>query len=475
MPPVTPSGSHRPLRLDDDGPEFPLNGMAAAGGLSTEPPRTMARARFEAAAKGHPTGDFPPYIERARRRDGLDYALAAATALYAGEPDRDVHDDLMAFALGVDGLSFEEAEARVMKARADAKSAPSSAVALQRAGGRPGLFTAHDLVQMDIPAPKWIVPGVLPEGHTLLAGKPKFGKSFLSLGLAFALASGGRALGKVQVAQCDALYLFLEGGMAGLRSRLVALCDGKDAGADALLRSAPAGLAFATDWPRGTDGLDALDRYLSDNRRCKFVVIDTLQHFRTPEDGRTSGSRYQEEYEATTGITRVLTYHRASGVTVHHASKRAHDGGGDVLDLISGSTGLVAGVDNGAVLTNTPTGAVLAVVPRELEGVELAMRRFPHDHAQSGHWELLGDAAEEAASGQQKVILDKLREAGELTVKEIWQLTDIQEPSARKQLHRMAGKGIVEQRHGKWALVRSAAAPVGEEADAPEITDDEPF
>src|SRR5258708_18107521 len=54
-------------------------------------------------------------------------------------------------------------------------------------------WTAADLLAEEFAEPKWAVPGLLPEGLTLLAGAPKVGKSWLCLGLALAVAAGGRA------------------------------------------------------------------------------------------------------------------------------------------------------------------------------------------------------------------------------------------------------------------------------------------
>lgn len=53
------------------------------------------------------------------------------------------------------------------------------------------------LLQRDIDAPRWLVPGIIPmAGVTYLAGQPKQGKSWLSLFLAMATASGDDLLGR---------------------------------------------------------------------------------------------------------------------------------------------------------------------------------------------------------------------------------------------------------------------------------------
>ena len=59
-----------------------------------------------------------------------------------------------------------------------------------------GMFTAADLQGMEFPPINWVVPGVLPEGLTILAGKPKLGKSWLALDMALAVAGGGSVLGR---------------------------------------------------------------------------------------------------------------------------------------------------------------------------------------------------------------------------------------------------------------------------------------
>jgi hypothetical protein len=44
-------------------------------------------------------------------------------------------------------------------------------------------WTADQLMAAHFPEPKWAVPGILAEGVNVLAGPPKVGKSWLSLGL----------------------------------------------------------------------------------------------------------------------------------------------------------------------------------------------------------------------------------------------------------------------------------------------------
>ena len=68
--------------------------------------------------------------------------------------------------------------------------------------------------------PKFVVPGYVTEGLVILAGRPKIGKSWLALGLADAVARGGRAFGQLEVEAGDVLYLALEDIPRRLQKRM---------------------------------------------------------------------------------------------------------------------------------------------------------------------------------------------------------------------------------------------------------------
>ena len=109
----------------------------------------------------------------------------------------------------------------------------------------PETFTAAELMGLELAPVKWVVPDLLPEGVTLLDGKPKLGKSWLAFGIAVALASGGVILGTKRVEQGEALYLALEDNQRRLQKRLGRLLSGD---------GAPGGLHMSTAWPRVDEG-----------------------------------------------------------------------------------------------------------------------------------------------------------------------------------------------------------------------------
>src|SRR5918997_2559398 len=81
-------------------------------------------------------------------------------------------------------------------------------------------FTAAELMAEELPPVRWVVPDILPEGVTFLAGRPKLGKSWMVLGLGVAVATGGVALGTKRVERGEVLYLSLEDPKRRIHNRL---------------------------------------------------------------------------------------------------------------------------------------------------------------------------------------------------------------------------------------------------------------
>jgi hypothetical protein len=57
-------------------------------------------------------------------------------------------------------------------------------------------WTAGELLTAELPPTPWLIPGLLPIGLVILAGRRKLGKSFLALQMAGAIGSGGDFLGQ---------------------------------------------------------------------------------------------------------------------------------------------------------------------------------------------------------------------------------------------------------------------------------------
>ena len=266
-------------------------------------------------------------------------------------------------------------------------------------------ITAAELMDMEFEPTRWVVPDVLPEGLSLLVGKPKKGKSWMALGMGEAVAVGGVAFGCKRVEQGDTLYLALEDNKKRLQKRLKKVLDGRDA---------PERMHLHTEWPRLDEGgAEQLDEWLVEHPDARLVVIDTLAKIRKPASG---ANVYAEDYAALELLLPLAAKHGVAIVVVHHLRKMA---AADPMDEISSSTGLTAGVDGFLILRRTPgsKGPTLYVDGRDIEEpTEYAL----HWNLNTATWTIEGEAEEVHVSKERADILLVLNRNPEpMTPKEV--------------------------------------------------------
>ena len=306
-----------------------------------------------------------------------------------------------------------------------------------RNGHPPETFTAVDLMALDLPPVREVVPDVLPEGVSLLAGKPKLGKSWLALGLCIAVAAGGVALGTKPVERGESLYLGLEDNHRRLQARLKKMLAGEPE---------PEGLHFATSWPKlSENGVEALREWLEWHPGTRLIVVDTLQKVRAPA---RSQNVYSDDYQALEKLLPVAAEHGVAIMVVHHLRKSGAD---DPLDEISGSTGLTGGVD-GILVLKRDRGrgdAYLHVDGRDVEEPgELALTWNPANAS----WTIAGDADEYRMSQERSAVLTVLEDAGTpMTPTEIADALEKSVGSIKKLAWTMSRDGQINADNGKYS------------------------
>lgn len=235
-------------------------------------------------------------------------------------------------------------------------------------------ISAADLIEKEMPPPQFLLDGLLAEGLTVLGGKPKHGKSWFALLIAWAV-SGARPVDGRAVRPADVLYLALEDTQRRLKGRLTKLKGALD-------WPVPGTLTLHTAWPRAGDGgLYHIAEWLDARRAAaKFVIVDTLAKFRTPPKG-SGGSSYSEDYEAIGGLKEMLDHYGASGLVLHHTRKLRSD---DPFDEISGTLAITGAADSIWMLDTQTKGAEarLYVTGRDLPDATVPMQ-FAQD---SGRW-----------------------------------------------------------------------------------------
>lgn len=224
-------------------------------------------------------------------------------------------------------------------------------------------------------APGWVVPGLVPEGVTVLAGPPKVGKSCLALGLALAVANGTEALGCMRVVHGAVLYLALNDTERALCTRVdKALGQARMPGALELVIGQP---------PVPTES--AVARWLERTPDARMVVIDTYARAAgaTPP-GMTA---YDADRAALGRYKALADRYGVAIVLVHHMRKTAPDG---VLAEVCGTHGLAGAADATLALTRGggQRDGVLTVTGHDIEigEVEYAVDFDPETYA----WSLPG-------------------------------------------------------------------------------------
>lgn len=182
----------------------------------------------------------------------------------------------------------------------------------------------------------WAVPGLIPEGFGLLTGPPKAGKSWATLGIALAVASGGKALGKVPVGPPrPVLLLALEDGDRRLQARCRHLLDGDPI---------PGNLHYLTAATPG-EVVELIAEWLEQNgHRSPLVVLDTLGRVMPPS--LPGESAYGRDYRVGAKLKALVDIHPGSTLlVVHHVRKQATGEAGDWMDSTSGTNGLNGAAD----------------------------------------------------------------------------------------------------------------------------------
>jgi hypothetical protein len=268
----------------------------------------------------------------------------------------------------------------------------------------------------------YVVPGLLAEGATLFAGKPKIGKSWMAYDFAIAIASGRPVFGSIPITQGDTLYLALEDSERRLKSRL--LKKG--------IRNPPERLTLVTEWPDLDNGCIAeLEAWADSVERPSLVIVDVLKMVRGVT--RSTESLYDADYRALTGLATFARNRGIAVMIVHHVRKMEAD---DPLESISGTNGLTGAADTVMVLKRdigTPN-CTLYVRGRDVEEAEKAVRFVPD----IGTWELLGDASEVGRTDERQAILETLRsKSNPMTARDISDILGKNYDAIRKTMTRM--------------------------------------
>lgn len=216
----------------------------------------------------------------------------------------------------------------------------------------------------EFPPLRWAIPGIIPEGLSLLVGPPKAGKSFAALDLLLSIAAGGRALGKIPTGRPRRVfYLALEDSHRRMQDRCRHLLK-QD--------TIPPLFSYMTAI-EPTVGLPlTIEAWMERHPDTSLVVVDTLGKVMPPS--QPGESSYNRDYRIASRLKAVADASPGLSILVlHHDRKATSD---DFVDNVSGTHGLAGAADTITVLArkrNSSEG-VLKITGRDVIESEYALR-----------------------------------------------------------------------------------------------------
>lgn len=272
-----------------------------------------------------------------------------------------------------------------------------------------------EILALEFPPLNWAVKGILPEGLTLLASRPKIGKSWLVLDIGIAIASSGYVLGEIKPEVGRVLYLALEDGRARLQRRIHRILHGRnDPPALSMLR-------VVTQTPRASSGgLAKVDEYCERHPDLMLIVIDTLESFR--DIGK---SDYRSDYAALRGLQQIAIKRRVPIVVVHHDRKADAS---DPYDTVSGTLGLNGAADTLVMLKRREHSTRLLVRGRDVEDDELELDWL----SDTCRWTIIPKPPTHEANDERIRLRERVREllAQNMSIREIAEILGISKSMA---------------------------------------------
>ena len=302
----------------------------------------------------------------------------------------------------------------------------------------PIISSAKTLQHEVFPPMKYAVKGYVVEGVTILAGRPKIGKSWLALDWNGAIARGGFCFGSLHCIEGEILYLALEDNKRRLKSRLTKLFGSTEW---------PDNFEYATEWPTAKEGgIDAIRAWVKSRPNARMVTIDVLERFRTrPRTGKENA--YATDYETIKELQSLAAELRIAILIVTHLRKGADEG--DPIDKISGTLGLSGGADAFLILDSNSAGQTIYGRGRDLEEIDKAIRF----NRLTCRWEILGETAEVKRSDERSQILEALKDAdATMSPPTIAGATGLKQGNIRRLLGKMVADGeALKAGYGKYA------------------------
>jgi hypothetical protein len=309
-------------------------------------------------------------------------------------------------------------------------------------------WTMSDLMSTPPEPLRWALPGVIPEGLTLLVGAPKAGKSWFNLNLVTALTTGRpvEVFGWGQdLEPCPSLYLALEDPHRRVYDRMNQITRGLD------FKAHRAGDVWLSLDPLHSGGRDEIERWLEKNPTARMIAVDVLAKVRDGDEGQTM---YQADYEAVGALKDIADDYGIGVVVTHHDRKKTDD---DFVNMVSGTKGVTGAADT-ILYLERKRGSDEGTLKSESRDVESCTYKMQFVR-EFGRWQILerlDPDAEPSPNAEPKMALadqisQVLMHRGESSLKDVAKVLDVPEATVKRAAADARENGALNQTSdGKW-------------------------
>lgn len=298
-----------------------------------------------------------------------------------------------------------------------------------------------ELKTSDIPPVAWVVPGLLPEGLTLLSGDPKVGKSWLALNLCLTIATGQPVLGKFPCQPSNTLYFAFEDAPRRLKERTEQILEDAPWPEKALLYCDST--IFDPAFNGGKSIAEVLSAFLDEYPGTTAMFLDTWA--RVQPNKRGGQTAYDGDYKALGPLQSFALDTHIALVLVHHNRKEEAE---DKFTRVSGSTAMTGAADSVWVLGRERKRNAQAHLLISGRDIDLVNARLSFD-SDRGLWTWIGDDSESFLNDEQLKVLEALKSSAvPLTLDDIRQRLGLQRneyEALRKRVSRMCSKGMIHR------------------------------
>ena len=238
------------------------------------------------------------------------------------------------------------------------------------------------------------------------------------------------------------LYLALDDSLPGIQDRLKAF---ELPGSKRFYIS-----TLDPEWFEGnivlptTKGLDRqIERWILSVPNPVSVYIDC--YAAVMDKAGKSSALFESDYKDLVPLKLLASKYRMPICLLHHTNKAEMKGKRDIQDLISGTMGVSAVVDNVMILTRDRLSSEgrLWIHGKRIEEMCLALKFDPK--TQGAPWILLGNAGARTQGARQNEVLNYLEENGAASIKDIEKALSISYENVRKTLSRLKQSGLIEK------------------------------